>query len=209
MNYSYNVEPMGVKDIFSARKLLRACFPKIDEYSIKRALCRDMIHSAVIRINGKLVGFINLRVHDKTTASWLSKGVTWINSVAVCADYRGLGVGRALMQWAKNFSDSQGNSSIELSVLRINQSAVRLYESMGYRLADDGESQRWALAFTEKPEGRTVTGTSRTRMEVKHLIPERLRLLPIHLLYLLLATVQDHLLPHLTGLESPAQHPAR
>ncbi len=206
MNTAYKVEPMSVRDLFSARILIRACFPNIDEYSIKRALCRDRANSAVIRIDGKLVGVINMRLHDKTTESWLSEGVAWINSVAVSEDYRGRGIGRALMQWARYFSENHGQSSISLSVLRGNMNAVHLYQSIGYRLSADGDHQCWTMALSQ------MAGEKAIRSKFSGLagwIPERLRLIPLHFIYSSLALYQDHFLSHSSVLKQHAHHPVR
>lgn len=206
MNTAYKVEPMSVRDLFAARILIRACFPNIDEYSIKRSLCRDRANSAVIRIDGRLVGIINLRFRDKTTESWLSEGVAWINSIAVSQDYRGRGIGRALMQWAKYFSENHGQSSIALSVLRGNLNAVHLYKSIGYHLSADGDHQCWTMALSHRA-GEKASFAKLPRLAAW--IPERLRLIPLHFIYSSLALYQDHFLSHSGVLKPHAHHPVR
>lgn len=57
----------------------------------------------------------------------------WIVTIAVVADHRGLGWGRALMQAAIALARARGRDSVGLSVSRSNLPAWKLYERIGFR----------------------------------------------------------------------------
>ncbi|UUZ84260.1 GNAT family N-acetyltransferase [Paenibacillus sp. P26] len=57
----------------------------------------------------------------------------WIlNDLFVASSARGRGVGRRLMQAAKEYAEATGALRLELSTARDNHTAQRLYESLGY-----------------------------------------------------------------------------
>jgi hypothetical protein len=55
-----------------------------------------------------------------------------VSSVAVLPDFRGLGIGRALVEQAQRFAAAQGRDRVVLDVLAHNTTALSLYERMGY-----------------------------------------------------------------------------
>jgi len=55
-----------------------------------------------------------------------------VSSVAVRPEYRGLGIGRALVEEAQRFAVEQGRDRVVLDVLAHNTPALHLYERMGY-----------------------------------------------------------------------------
>jgi GNAT superfamily N-acetyltransferase len=59
----------------------------------------------------------------------------WVYSVEVDAAHRGRGHGRAAMFAAENHCRDLGGTALGLNVFTANTTAVRLYESLGYRVA--------------------------------------------------------------------------
>lgn len=55
-----------------------------------------------------------------------------VSSVAVLPEFRGLGIGEALMELAHRYAVEQGRDRVALDVLAHNTPAVRLYERLGY-----------------------------------------------------------------------------
>jgi ribosomal protein S18 acetylase RimI-like enzyme len=55
-----------------------------------------------------------------------------VSSVAVLPDFRGLGIGRALVDQAQRYAAAQGRDRVVLDVLAHNTTALSLYERMGY-----------------------------------------------------------------------------
>jgi GNAT superfamily N-acetyltransferase len=81
------------------------------------------------------LGFVQLYPVFSSTAA--RPGRLWLlNDLFVTAAARGLGVGRALMERARNHALDSGATGIFLQTARDNLTAQRLYESLGYRRDD-------------------------------------------------------------------------
>ena len=52
--------------------------------------------------------------------------------LAVLAEYRKRGIGKALLEAAEDFAREQGATSLHIGVMAANQGALRLYRSCGY-----------------------------------------------------------------------------
>ena len=79
--------------------------------------------------DGAVLGFTQLYPLFSSTACrrlWL------LNDLFTVEASRGQGVGRALMDAARDHAVQTGASGIELSTAHTNQTAQRLYESLGY-----------------------------------------------------------------------------
>jgi len=55
-----------------------------------------------------------------------------VSSVAVLPEFRGLGIGRSLVEHAQRFATEQGRDRVVLDVLAHNTAALALYERLGY-----------------------------------------------------------------------------
>jgi len=55
-----------------------------------------------------------------------------VDNVAVLRAYRGMGIGRALMDEAHAWARAQGLADVELTVWEFNQDAIAFYEALGY-----------------------------------------------------------------------------
>jgi ribosomal protein S18 acetylase RimI-like enzyme len=103
---------------------------------------------------------------DNTPPMWIpllelesnAAGTWYINTVAVFAEARGLGVGSKLMQWAEQTASDLGLRGTSLIVSDANHGARRLYNRLGYEEAasrpmvkeqwrNDGEN--WVLMIRE------------------------------------------------------------
>ena len=81
---------------------------------------------------GAAVGFVQLYPLFSSTAS--RPGRIWLlNDLYVVPEARGGGVGRRLMDRARQLAEETGARSIELTTARSNTRAQALYESLGYR----------------------------------------------------------------------------
>ena len=77
----------------------------------------------VVLSNDREIGF--LRVTEK-------KGVAFIAQIYIIPDYQGKGIGTALVREVL-----ARNLPVELSVLKLNTDARRLYERLGFRVNDE------------------------------------------------------------------------
>lgn len=133
------IEPASLRDLGSLRQLEKICFPK-DAWPLLD-LISVLTYPGVVRLKAlrdqQMIGFIAGDVKR-------AEGVAWIATVAVLPEYRGRGIGSALI--------SACEAQIPLSRIRLcvrpsNEVAIRLYEKLSYtkvgewkRYYNDGES---------------------------------------------------------------------
>ena len=141
-----SIELASLRDLAALRHVEQVCFPK-DAWPLMD-LIGVLTFPGVIRLkamNGKqMVGFIAGDVRRL-------EGVAWISTVGVLPEFRGRGVGSALMAACE---EKITVGRIRLCVRISNDTAIRLYEHLGYlrvgewsRYYQDGES---ALVMEKK-----------------------------------------------------------
>ncbi len=141
-----SIEQASLRDLNALRHVEQVCFPK-DAWPLMD-LIGVLTFPGVVRLKasvGKLmVGFIAGDIRRL-------EGVAWIATVGVLPEYRGRGIGSALMQACEERITVK---RIRLCVRVSNDTAIRLYEHLGYarvgewsRYYQDGES---ALVMEKK-----------------------------------------------------------
>jgi len=136
----------SLRDLGALRQVERICFPK-DAWPLLD-LISVLTFPGVVRLkavsDNQMVGFIAGDVRR-------SEGIAWIATVAVLPEYRGRGIGSALLAACEAQIPL---SKIRLCVRPSNEAAIRLYERIGYikvgewaRYYQDGES---ALVMEKK-----------------------------------------------------------
>lgn len=140
------IEIASIRDLGALRHVEQVCFPK-DAWPLID-LIGVLTFPGVIRfkaVNSKqMVGFIAGDVRRM-------EGVAWIATVAVLPEYRGRGIGSALL---KACEEKITVNRVRLCVRMSNDVAIRLYDKFGYvkvgewtRYYQDGES---ALVMEKK-----------------------------------------------------------
>ncbi|HEX3035536.1 MAG TPA: GNAT family N-acetyltransferase [Thermodesulfobacteriota bacterium] len=90
----------------------------------------------VALLDGKPVGMIGV------TAGWMSyrerKEVGEIHEIVVRSDLKRMGVGKALMDAAINYLKKEGLDTFGLWVGKTNESAMRFYETLGFKNVSEG-----------------------------------------------------------------------
>ena len=128
--------PANLLDINPLRHLEKVCFqtdawPLLDLVSMLR-------FSGVVRLkammDGKMVGFV---AGDPRP----SEGISWVATLCVLPEYRGRGIGRALLEACENALPTQ---IIHLCVRISNEEGIRMYKNAGYYHID-----RWAKYYTD------------------------------------------------------------
>jgi ribosomal-protein-alanine N-acetyltransferase len=133
------IEPASLRDLGALRRLEKICFPK-DAWPLLD-LIGVLSFRGVVRLKAvadlQMVGFIAGDVRRL-------EGVAWIATVAVLPEYRGRGIGAALLQACEA---QVPVDRIRLCVRPSNEVAIRLYEKFRYarvgewtRYYQDGES---------------------------------------------------------------------
>lgn len=112
----------------------------------------------VVRCNGTIAGSIILNhepEHGYEKAEWTTPDIYdhifVIRTLVVHPEYRNKGIGRLLLDFAREEAKLKGMHSIRLDVVKGNIPAIRLYESCGYHYVDTvdlGYSQ-YGLDFFE------------------------------------------------------------
>jgi len=112
------------RDLNDLRRVERACFSK-DAWPLID-LVAVLTFPAVVRlkaeVDGEMVGFIAGDVRK-------SQNLALIATIAVLPEYRGQGIGSALL---KACEERVGVSRVRLSVRASNRTAIRLYRENGY-----------------------------------------------------------------------------
>jgi len=92
-----------------------------------------LAYSAYVAKNddGARVGFIWM---IESTSGFTASTFGWVMCVYVEAGFRGAGIGRRLMELGETWAREQGLIDIILNVSNQNNSAIKLYESLGYEL---------------------------------------------------------------------------
>ncbi|MBN1146349.1 MAG: GNAT family N-acetyltransferase [Anaerolineales bacterium] len=115
------------RDLNALRQLEKACFPR-DRWPLFD-LIGVLSFPNVVRLkaidNGRMVGFIAVDVRP-------TQGLAWVATIGVLPDYRGRGIGTALLQAGEARLQVR---QIRLNVRASNKTAINLYQSLGYQRA--------------------------------------------------------------------------
>ena len=132
------IEPASWRDLNSLRHLEKVCFPQ-DAWPLLD-LIGVLTLPNIVRLKAvageEMAGFIagDIRSYEK---------MSWIATVGVLPEFRGQGIGRALLQACE---ERLTTPRVRLNVRVSNEGAIRLYRNLGYESAglwskyyDDGE----------------------------------------------------------------------
>jgi N-alpha-acetyltransferase 10/11 len=132
--------PANLLDINPLRQLEKICFPT-DAWPLLD-LVSMLSFSGVVRLkaqeSGKMIGFV---AGDPRP----SEGISWIATICVLPEYRGMGIGRSLLEACEIKLPTQ---IIHLCVRISNEEAIRMYKMAGYYHID-----RWAKYYTDGEDG--------------------------------------------------------
>ena len=82
---------------------------------------------------GAIIGFVKLRImHALDRPVFVPRSYAEVDSLAVRAQYRRAGIGRALMERAERWAAERGLNEVQLNVWEFNQGAIAFYEELGY-----------------------------------------------------------------------------
>jgi GNAT superfamily N-acetyltransferase len=84
--------------------------------------------------DGAPVGYA---IHFSTFSSFLGRAGVWLEDLYVRPDFRGLGLGKALLKAVGAVAAKRGAGRYEWSVLDWNTNAIELYQRMGGRIMDE------------------------------------------------------------------------
>ena len=87
-------------------------------------------YSYVAEENEQIVGFITAEVLKKKV--WYNVQLGSINNIFVLEEYRGKGIGKALMKTMMNTLQDVGITNIQLEAYSKNSKAIKFYEKLGF-----------------------------------------------------------------------------
>jgi ribosomal-protein-alanine N-acetyltransferase len=130
------IVPANLLDINPLRHLEKVCFPT-DAWPLLD-LVAMLSFTGVVRLkaleNGQMIGFV---AGDPRP----NEGISWVATICVLPEYRGRGIGRALLEACENELPTQ---IIHLCVRISNEEAIRMYKMAGYNNID-----RWAKYYND------------------------------------------------------------
>lgn len=101
--------------------------PEADTKAYVRDNIKERVPHFVALADGRVVGWCDIAVRARPTQRH-----SGILGMGVIRDYRGKGIGRALMQATLAAAKTRGIRRVELTVRVDNEPAKRLYESFGF-----------------------------------------------------------------------------
>jgi ribosomal-protein-alanine N-acetyltransferase len=120
----FSIVPAGLRDLNAVRKLEEVSFP-VDAWPLIEmigVLSLPSMERWKAVIDGKLVGFVAADIRKR-------QDLAWIATIAVHPDYRGRGIGAALMEKVEGLV---GMPAMRLSARASNDAAIALYKKRGY-----------------------------------------------------------------------------
>lgn len=161
------VQPEDLVDLLAMIRAL-ADYEKLshlvvaDRAALAKALFGDkpVVEALIAREsleNGARVGFA---LFFPTFSTFLGRGGLWLEDLFVYPDYRGRGIGRALLAHLAAIARERGCGRFEWAVLDWNAPAIRFYERMGATLMSD-----WRICRVVGPALDHLADAPRTIME--------------------------------------------
>lgn len=118
------VEPATWRDLNALRHLEKVCFPQ-DAWPLWD-LVGVLTFPNIVRLravaDNQMIGFIASDLRP-------SEGLAWIATIGVLPEYRGRGIGRALLEACEQRLDLP---RVRLNVRLSNRVAIQLYQTSGY-----------------------------------------------------------------------------
>jgi len=85
----------------------------------------DLAHYWVVRLKDRVIGYSGI---------WLVGNIAHITTICITGKYRGKGLGKWLLLKTMETAENLGAMRFTLEVRETNTEAIRLYESVGYRV---------------------------------------------------------------------------
>jgi GNAT superfamily N-acetyltransferase len=95
---------------------------------------RQVIEAVVAEVDDRIIGFA---IFFSNYSTFLTKSGIYLEDIFVLPEYRGVGIGKALIKYLANLAVARGCGRLEWSVLDWNQPAISFYESIGANVLPD------------------------------------------------------------------------
>jgi ribosomal protein S18 acetylase RimI-like enzyme len=109
--------------------------PRRDAAHWAASIAQPMAATFVAEPQGAaLAGFVTVAVGDETHSLLQPQRNGRVGTLGVAPEWRGQGVGRALMRRAQDWASAHGAIELRLNVWAFNENALRLYGELGYEV---------------------------------------------------------------------------
>lgn len=124
---SYSIREMGLEDLMQVIIIENKCFsdPWSENLFMQEILVSEYAHFYVLTVEDRVMGYGGV---------WVFLDESHVVNIAVDPQEQGKGYGRALMEQLISYSMSHGYVNMTLEVREHNESAIALYESMGFEV---------------------------------------------------------------------------
>jgi len=95
---------------------------------------RPKIEAVVAEVDTQIVGFA---LFFQNYSTFLTKSGIYLEDIFVLPEYRGAGIGKALLKYLANLAIDRGCGRLEWSVLDWNQPAISFYEAIRAKILPD------------------------------------------------------------------------
>jgi ribosomal-protein-alanine N-acetyltransferase len=121
------IDPATWRDLNALRHLEKVCFPKDawPLWDLVGVLTLPNVVRLRAAVDSQMIGFIAADIRP-------SERLAWIATLGVLPEYRGRGIGRALLEACEQLLDVR---RVQLNVRASNQAAIQLYQTSGYQRA--------------------------------------------------------------------------
>jgi ribosomal-protein-alanine acetyltransferase len=121
------IDPATWRDLNTLRHLEKVCFPKDawPLWDLVGVLTLPNVVRLRAAVDSQMIGFIAADIRP-------SERLAWIATLGVLPEYRGRGIGRALLEACEQLLDVR---RVQLNVRASNQAAIQLYQTSGYQRA--------------------------------------------------------------------------
>ena len=131
----FSLQELGSVDLIVARELFEMwrceegfCKPAPSDESLRRLLARDDVHVVAALCHGAVIGGLTAYELEMLTEDATE---LFIYDVAVEKTHHRQGVGRALIEWARELCISRGLSALYVPALSNDERAVAFYHACG------------------------------------------------------------------------------
>jgi len=111
-----------------------------DEGYLDKFFCNGDDWICVAEDDGAVVAYVSIELHRDNEEN----PFVYIDDISVMSEYQNMGIGTALMETAVQYAVSQGVNMIVLHVEQSNESALRLYERLGFEV-ESAEQTRFRM----------------------------------------------------------------
>lgn len=88
----------------------------------------------IAKAENEIVGYVIFKIDEKDYQSMRYRKQLSIEAICVDENYRGKGIGTALLKYIKKVAKEKGCTDLYLTVNKENEKAIKLYEKFGFRV---------------------------------------------------------------------------